>query len=93
MASKRLTFWNSAVTLAVVTASVSGLGAAIGSFINYRESQIKLAFERDRMRCMTIFEYLRDDTINPDLSIEQRTKLANVLAESAKKCAGKNEND
>ena len=90
MASRRLNFWNSAVTLAVVTASVSGLGAAGAGYIDYRKQQVEQTAAREKIRCGEIFEYLRDPTLNPDLPKGLAEGLATSMAKEAEKCSRSN---
>jgi hypothetical protein len=86
MASRRR-FWDNTVLAAALTASVAGLTAAVGSWLDFSKTQVQIKHENDLAKCDAANQFLKDEAINPDLSRALRSALIAESVEISRFCS------
>jgi hypothetical protein len=76
MATRRSRFLDSVVLAAALAAAGAGMTAAVGLWIDGDRSRTEIAAATFRERCSEASEYLRDESVNRDLTQQQKTFLA-----------------
>ena len=82
----RRRFWDATVLAAAITAGLGGLSAGVGSWIDFRKTQIEIEHERNKERCDSANQYLGDESPNPDIPKDVRVKLASESAAIVFEC-------
>jgi hypothetical protein len=73
-------FWDQVVLAAALTAAAGGIGGAVAAYIESERQEMQFVFQGRSERCTRAFDYIRDESPNPD--VPQRLRKARAERES-----------
>jgi hypothetical protein len=82
----RRSFWDPVVLAAALTAASGGIGGAVATYIESERQEAQFIFQGRSERCTRAFDYIRDESPNPDVPEPLRKERAERESAIAAEC-------